>query len=145
MERAPRRESEGRSRLVIEGSVRATAVCIGDGMTAASQPCVTACVRPSPSLQQASAVAELPPSSDLAQHASRVCADASQPTHTFANVGMNPISSASAVTMAVRRVRMKLLWTFRVGQSIRQSNEGRAECFVRRLRAASVTRLDECC
>jgi hypothetical protein len=107
VERGPRWESEGRSRLVIEGSVRATADCIGDGMTAAtSPPWVTACVRPSPSLQQSSAFAELPAASDLAQHASRACADASQPTHTVANVGMNPISNPSAVTMAVRWERM---------------------------------------
>ncbi len=110
VERVRRWESEGRSKLAIEGCVRATATCIGDGMTAAtSPPCVTAFVRPSPSLQQASAVAELAAESDLAQHASRVCADASQPTHTVANVGMNPISNASVVTMAIRRERMETI------------------------------------
>ena len=107
MERAPRWESEGRSRLVIEGSVRATADGMGDGMTAATSPLwVRAFVRPSPSLQQSSAFAELPVTSDLAQHAIRACADASQPTHTVATVGMNPIRSARAVTTAIRREHM---------------------------------------
>jgi hypothetical protein len=107
VERAPKWESEGRSRVVIDGSVSEPTDCNGDGMTAATRPFwVRAFVRPSPSLQQSSAFAELPAASDLAQHASRVCADASQPTHTVAIVGMNPIRSASAVTTAIRRERM---------------------------------------
>jgi hypothetical protein len=108
VERALSWRSEGWSRLVIEGRARAKADGIGDGMTAATSPLrVRACVRPSPSLQQSSAFAELPAPSDFAQHASRICADASQPMHTVANVGMNPIRSASAVTTAIRRERMR--------------------------------------
>src|SRR6266550_1385520 len=108
VERAPRWRSEGWSWLVIEGRARAKPDCIGDGMTAATSPLrLRACVRPSPSLQQSSAFAELPAPSDLAQHASRICADASQPMHTVANVGMNPIRSASAVTTAIRRERIR--------------------------------------
>jgi len=104
-ERVRRRESEGRPDDVSE-SVTATADCIGDRMTAVASPLwVRAFVRPSPSLQQASALVELPAASDLAQHAIRVFA-ASQPTHTVANVGMNPISNASDVMTATRRERM---------------------------------------
>jgi hypothetical protein len=105
-ERVRRRDSEGRPDDVSE-SVTATANCIGGGITRATSPLwVSAFVRPSPSLQQASAAAALHAASDLAQHAIRVFADASQPTHTVAKVGMNPIRSASAVTTAVRRERM---------------------------------------
>lgn len=112
-ERVRRWESEGRPNLVIEGTVSATARWIGDGMTAATiAPWVTACERPSPAMQQASALGELPVAPDLAQHAIRVFADGSQPIHTVANVGMNPINSASEVTTAIRRERIPPLWTF---------------------------------
>ena len=105
-ERVRRRESEGRPDDVSE-SVTAMANCIGGGMTRAMSPLwVSAFVRPSPSLQQASALAELAGASDLPQHAIRVFADAPQPIHTVANVGMNPISNASDVMTATRRERM---------------------------------------